>query len=178
MTINQLTVTPSTVTIGKQVAVHWNVSYSTPAAGYTAEFHVNNQPSLVQGISGLTRVFSANGDLGPSSVGKDATVNCSYGTSGGRPALVCGSYGSRFMDTFDLTKPVYGIVKACTYNESMQQVCAEKSVALKFSSTAAKEVVAEGEVSEPADDRAVDTQIVDTALPSPLKSSNADVDGR
>ena len=138
MTVNQFTVTPSAVTVGKQVAIHWNVGYSTPAAGYTAEFHLNNQPSLVQGFSALTRVFHANGDMGGTSVGKDATVTCTYETVYGSPTLSCGSYGARYLTTFDLTKPMYGILRACTYNSAMQEVCAEKTVPLTFGTSAAK----------------------------------------
>ncbi|HIJ97013.1 MAG TPA: hypothetical protein HPP94_15015 [Desulfuromonadales bacterium] len=151
MTVNQLTVTPSSVAVGKSMAVHWNVSYSTPATGYSAEFHINNQPSLITGLSALTRVFYANGDLGGSTVGKDATISCTYSTLYGVPTLNCGTYGYRYIDTFDLTKPMYGILKACTYDTSMKQVCAEKSVPLSFVTSAAKEAPPEETTaSEPA----------------------------
>ena len=151
MTINKFTATPSTLAIGTHAAIHWNVSYTTPATGYSAEFHINNQPSLVQGFSGLTRVFYANGDLGPSTVGKDATISCTYITSYGRPILDCGTYGARYIDTFDLTKPMYGILKACTYDATMTQVCDQKAISLTFSTAAAKGVSTDEVVQTPAE---------------------------
>lgn len=138
MSLTKAEVTPASVGTGQQVAVHWTVAYSTPAVGYSTEFHLNSQPALIQGMSGLTRVFYANGDMGPTTVGKDATVSCTLQSSYGRPVLNCGTYGSRYLDTFDLTKPLYGIFKACTYDAGMNQVCDTKATGpITFSSTVA-----------------------------------------
>ena len=153
MSVTKAEVTPAASHLGQQVAVHWTVDYATPAAGYTAEFHLNNQPSLIEGMSGLTRVFSANGDLGPLTVGKDATINCTLQLSGGSPAISCGSYGTRYLNSFNLTQPLYGIIKACTYDASMQQVCDTRATGpLNFQFSSAKLAANQSDEPAPAQD--------------------------
>jgi hypothetical protein len=145
ITVTAADVNPATAKLNQAARVHWTVAYATPTVGYHTEFHINNQPALIPGYSGLTRIFYANGDLGPVTVGKDATIICTYQDISGRPALNCGSYGSRYIDNFDLTKPLYGIVKACIYDGSMQEVCDTRATAAFTLTRTAKEVVGDGE---------------------------------
>ncbi len=133
MSITQFDVTPTTILQNQQFKVHWIVSYSTPATGYTAEFHVNSEASLISGCSGCTRVFNANGDMSGSSYGKDVTVTGILSKNAtGYYILFASPIGSRYLTDFDLTNTIYGILKACTYDSSMNQVCDTKTVQLKF----------------------------------------------
>jgi hypothetical protein len=150
ITVTAVDVTPATVRLNQTARVHWTVAYATPTVGYHTEFHINNQPALIAGFSGLTRVFYANGDLGPTTVSKDAAINCTYQDISGRPALNCGSYGSRYIDNLDLTKPLYGILKACVYDGGMQEVCTTRATAAFNLTRTAKEVVGD-ETTAPAE---------------------------
>ncbi len=132
MSVTQFDVTPTTILNNQQFTVHWAVSYSPLATGYTAEFHVNDSPSLISGCTGCTIVFSLFGDMPASSFGSDVTATGTLMKDryGNDYVHFVSPIGNRIL-TFNLANPVYGIVKACTFNSGVQ-ACDTKTVQLKF----------------------------------------------
>lgn len=123
---------PKVLSDGTSFQVTWTVDYSG-VAGYWVEFHMNSENSINENMTGLTRHFYYNCEMGPGTCGKSGNV---MGTVNkyqydDRLYTLCSpnwtNIGSQAHDII-FRGNGYAILRACTYDGRMNKICDQKSV--------------------------------------------------
>jgi len=125
-------VNPKTITQGTSFEINWDIDYNG-VAGYWVEFHMNSQNSIPSNAWDLTKHFNYNCEMGPGTCGKKGTVRCEVkkDNTGSLFTECRPTWTSNPMPTVKgiiFSGNGYAILKACTYDSSMETICNEKSI--------------------------------------------------